>query len=75
MTPRDRNLAKMQAWIVQMRLNALKQADPDAYLLSWSDELGILMSHLPSDAKELEGLTAWDLGEAQIALIRPLENA
>lgn len=75
MTPRDRNLAKMQAWIVQMRVNALKQADPDAYLLSWSDELGILMSHLPSDAKELEGLTAWDLGEAQIALIRPLENA
>lgn len=75
MTPRDRNLAKMRDWIRAMRVNALKQDDPDGYLMSWHDNLGELMSHLPSDAKELEGLTAWDLGEAQIALIRPLENA
>jgi hypothetical protein len=75
LTPRDQNLAKMQAFVRQMRINAAKQPDPDAFLMSWHTELGLLMSHLPSDARELEGLTAWDLGEAQIALIKPLVNA
>jgi|HubBroStandDraft_6_1064221.scaffolds.fasta_scaffold16635_10 hypothetical protein len=74
MTSRDQNLAKMQAWIKAMRVNAAKQDDPDAYLMSWHTELGLLMSHLPSEATELVGLTAWDLGEAQIALIKPLEE-
>jgi hypothetical protein len=75
MTPRDQNLAKLTKWIAAMRVNAAKQDDPEGYLMAWHDELGALMSHLPSEATELVGLNAFDLADAQIQLIRPLEDA
>jgi hypothetical protein len=75
MTPRDQNLAKLTNWVASMRVNAAKQDDPDGFLMSWHDNLGELMSFLPSDAPELKGLNAFDLAEAQVALIKPLEDA
>jgi hypothetical protein len=74
---RERNLARMRAWVEGMRERALAEPDPDAFLLGWHDWLGRRMSDLGADEcpRHLAGLTAFDLGEAQIALRRPLVAA
>jgi hypothetical protein len=71
---RRENLARMTLWIATTRATALARPDPDAFLADWCDWLGLRMSDLGGDDcnRSLRGLTAFDLGEAQIALMRPL---
>jgi hypothetical protein len=70
---RARNLARMAAWVEATRAAALAGPDPQAVLMDWCDWLGRRMSDLGGGdcGRHLHGLTAFDLGEAQIALLRP----
>ncbi len=70
---RRTNLERMQIWVEAMRKTALSKPDPDAFLAEWRDWLGLRMSDLGDGCpRYLQGLTAFDLGEAQIALGQPL---
>jgi len=70
---RRTNLERMQTWVEAMREAAHAKPDPEAFLAEWEDWLGRRMSDLGDGCpRYLEGLTAFDLGEAQIALGRPL---
>jgi hypothetical protein len=67
------NLERMQVWVGAMREAALAKSEPEAFLAEWRDWLGLRMSDLGEGCpRYLEGLTAFDLGEAQIALAQPL---
>jgi hypothetical protein len=70
---RARNLDRMAAWVEATRAAALAGPDPCAVLMEWCDWLGRRMSDLGGGdcGRHLRGLTAFDLGEAQIALLRP----
>jgi hypothetical protein len=73
--PADRqtNLERMQIWVEAMREVALGRPDPEVFLGEWRDWLGLRMSDLGQGCpRYLKGLTAFDLGEAQIALAQPL---
>jgi hypothetical protein len=72
MTDRLTNLAAMQQWVRRIRVEAAQADDPDAALMRAHDLLGRRMSHLGEGISGSEGLTAFDLGEAQIALLAPL---
>ncbi len=70
---RRNNLERIQVWVAAMRETALAKPDPEAFLAEWQDWLGRRMSDLGAGSpRYLAGLTAFDLGEAQIALARPL---
>ncbi len=64
----------MRTWVEALRATAARRDDGEAFLMHWRDWLGARMSDLGGDEapRGLEGLTAFDLGEAQIALARPL---
>jgi len=66
----------MTAWVRQARLAAAAKPDAWAFLMDRHDWLGERMSELGgADANlHLRGLTAFDLGEAQIALLQPLTD-
>jgi hypothetical protein len=66
--------ARLAAWVESKRGFAAAKADPDAFLMTWHDWLGGELARLAEDEtpSHLVGLTAWDLSEAQLALIRPL---
>ncbi len=72
-----RNRARLTAWIKARRAFAAAKADSDAVLMQWHDWLGGEMARLAQDEipSHLLGLTAWDLSQAQITLIRPLAAA
>jgi len=73
---RRNNLERMQIWVEAMRQTALAKPDPEAFLSEWQDWLGRRMSDLGDGCpRYLAGLTAFDLGEAQIALGQPLTEA
>lgn len=77
---RAANLRRMQVWVAHVRGVAARRADPQAFLMAHHDNLGRMMSALCGPADEagawaLRGLTALDLGEAQIALLAPLPPA
>jgi hypothetical protein len=74
---RRRNLERMCAWVEGARAAAAARSDADAFLLDLHDRLGLKMSELGGAEahRHLRGLTAFDLGEAQTALLRPLTNA
>jgi hypothetical protein len=70
---RTTNLERMQVWVEATRGAALDKPDPEAFLAEWRDWLGLRMSDLGEACpRYLTGLTAFDLGEAQIALAQPL---
>ena len=81
---RAENRAKMFAWVETKReqarairdfdtgRNPKVATDPHDFLRGWHDDLGRRMSLLPSDVKGAEGLTAFDLAEAQTKLLAPL---
>jgi hypothetical protein len=70
---RQTNLERMQIWVEAMREAALAKPDPEAFLAEWCDWLGLRMSDLGDGCpRYLRGLTAFDLGEAQVALSRPI---
>lgn len=71
---RDDNLARMRAWVGALRATAARRDDGEAFLMHWRDWLGRKMDELGGDEvpRGLEGLTAFDLGEAQIRLSHPL---
>ena len=70
---RQTNLERMQIWVEAMRTTALAKPDPEAFLAEWRDWLGLRMSDLGEGCpRYLQGLSAFDLGEAQIALAQPL---
>jgi hypothetical protein len=70
---RQTNLDRMQTWVQAMRQTALAKPDPETFLAEWRDWLGLRMSDLGEGCPPyLVGLTAFDLGEAQIALAQPL---
>jgi len=70
---RRANLERMRVWLEAMRQIALAKPDPETFLEEWQDWLGLRMSDLGDGCpRYLAGLTAFDLGEAQIALARPL---
>jgi hypothetical protein len=66
--------ARLAAWVASQRGFAAGKPDPDAFLMAWHDWLGGELARLGEDEPpaHLVGLTAWDLSEAQLALIRPL---
>jgi hypothetical protein len=66
--------ARLAAWVAAKRGFAAAKPDPDAFLMTWHDWLGGELARLAEDElpTHLIGLTAWDLSEAQTALIRPL---
>jgi hypothetical protein len=70
------NLAKLQTWVAFKRSVALTKPDPDAFLMEAHDWLGSEMNKLAAaeTPKHLAGLTAWDLAEAQLVLIKPVEE-
>ena len=72
--PRQTNLARMQTWVQAMRTTALSKPDPQTFLAEWQDWLGRRMSDLAGAdcPRYLAGLTAFDLGEAQVALAQPV---
>jgi hypothetical protein len=69
--------ARLAAWVEAKRGFAADRPDPDAFLMAWHDWLGDEMARLAEDETpaHLVGLTAWDLGQAQLALLRPLAPA
>jgi hypothetical protein len=69
--------ARLAAWVEAKRGFAAARPDPDAFLMAWHDWLGGEMARLAEDETpvHLVGLTAWDLGQAQLALLRPLTPA
>ncbi|HEY3890208.1 MAG TPA: hypothetical protein VGL73_16650 [Caulobacteraceae bacterium] len=69
--------ARLAAWVESKRDFAAARSDPDAALMAWHDWLGGELARLAEDETpdHLIGLTAWDLSEAQAALIRPLADA
>jgi hypothetical protein len=71
---RQTNLARMRTWVQAMRATARDKPDPEAFLSEWQDWLGRRMSDLGGAdcPRYLAGLTAFDLGEAQIALAQPV---
>jgi hypothetical protein len=66
--------ARLAAWVESKRDFAAARPDPDAFLMAWHDWLGSELARLAEEDTpgHLVGLTAWDLSEAQAALIRPL---
>ena len=66
------NFARMMAWVEATRAVAAARSDASEFLGDAHDWLGRLMSRLGGVDRHLRGLTAFDLGEAQIALLRPL---
>ena len=73
LSDRNANLERMHVWVKAMRDTARAKPDPQAFLAEWQDWLGLRMSDLGEGCpRYLAGLTAFDLGEAQIALARPL---
>ena len=68
--------ARLAAWVESKRDFAAARPDPDAFLMAWHDWLGGELARLAEDETpdHLIGLTAWDLSEAQAALIRPLAD-
>lgn len=70
---RRTNLQRVRVWVEAMRETALAKPDPEAFLAEWHDWLGRRMSDLGDGCpRYLAGLTAFDLGEAQVALGQPL---
>ncbi len=69
--------ARLAAWVVAKRAFAAGRPDPTAFLMTWHDWLGGELAKLAEDEPppHLIGLTAWDLSEAQLALLRPLTPA
>ncbi|HLK25034.1 MAG TPA: hypothetical protein VKT30_10275 [Caulobacteraceae bacterium] len=73
---RRTNLQRMRVWVEAMRDAAAAKPDPQAFLAEWHDWLGRRMSELGDGCpRYLAGLTAFDLGEAQVALAQPLAAA
>lgn len=70
---RKANLAKLATWVRGQRITATTKTDPEAFLQDKADHLGRVMSLLgPGCHAAYRGLNAFDLGEAQTALLAPV---